>query len=111
MKKSYILLSLLLALACRNGHTSGSALDRDLLVKVYADVLIVREENGISRLDSAQGRVKLDSVYQAYHTSSSEVDSSIQSYKIDINRWREFYDDVARRIEDIQQKQRQQTSN
>lgn len=111
IKKSHILLCLLLSPACRNGHSSGSALDRDLLVKVYADMLIIREENAISRLDSAQGRVRTDSLYRAYQTSSAQVDSSVQSYKEDINQWRSFYDDVARRIEEIQQKQRRESTN
>lgn len=111
IKNRYIFFCLLLVSGCRSGNPPGSAPDRDQLVKIYADMLIIREENNISRLDSTPARHRIDSLYKTYKTSSGQVDSSIQYYKNDINQWREFYDDVAKRIEEIQQQQRQKATN
>lgn len=111
IKKLYILLWLILLPSCRNASLPGSLLDRARLVVVYADLLIVREENNISRLDSSQARIRIDSLCRTYQTSSARVESSIQFYKSDINQWREFYDEVAARIETIQQKQRRNSTN
>ena len=108
MKIQYIILiTPLLILSCKNNDSKGLPIPEEQFVNLYAEMLVLREENSLSQTDSSRMKRSLDSLYANYQTTPSEFDSSLQYYRKDLARWKKLYEDVSNRLETIQQQVRQ----
>jgi len=74
----------------------------DTFVRFYADKLIMKEENVLLHSDSSTVQRRMDSLYQAYHTTPAQVQATVSDYKTDVMKWRDFYQKVDRRLDTLQ---------
>lgn len=100
-----VLLSSILILSCSGNDAAKLSISEEQFIILYADVLVLKEENMLSRADSLHVKNSLDSLYASFHVTASEFDASLQYYRKDIPRWKKFYEDVTKRLESLQQKQ------
>jgi len=93
----------LLLCSCSKKQQAASALPEDLFVRFYADKLIIQEESVLLHSDSTTTNHRIDSLYQAYNITSTQVQATIADYKTDVAKWKDFYDKVIQRLESLQQ--------
>ena len=107
MKILWIILwcSLLLP-ACRKNDSIQPGIPEGQFIRLYADVLILKDEVTLSRADSLQLKRGLDSLYGTYHTTEAQFDATLQYYKKDLSRWMKFYQNVASRLDSVQLEER-----
>ena len=102
-----VLITFVLVLSCRNNNASKLSIPEEQFINLYADMLILREDENLSQADSLQRKRALDSLYASYKVSPSQFDASLQFYKNDLSRWKSFYEEVTQRLEAVQLEQRQ----
>jgi len=105
--RTFVLLSVILVLvlcACSKRHGSGDVVDEETFVNYYSDRLVVIEENNLAHSDSLNSRHRLDSLLEAYQITPAQLQATITSYRGDIEKWKEFYDRVNKRLDSLQMK-------
>jgi len=101
--KFTLILLTLSALCCSKDKRQPAALTETGLVSIYAERLIIYEEAKISGQDSSAIRTRMDSLYASFNVSGKQVDEAVDSYKKDLTEWKRFYDQVVKRLDQLQQ--------
>jgi len=92
----------LLTVSCSKEHTDTSFLPDSLFTDYYAHHLILKEEGRILGIDSTHMNARNDSLRTAYRMTKRYIDSTVTAYQSDLRKWRQFYDTVIKRLEEIQ---------
>jgi len=97
-------LILLIALSsCSRKEAVPGVIAEDQFVHYYADLLVLRQESTMNGTDSTGMRAKVDSLNHAYSVSEEQVRKTLLQYKMDLPRWKGFFERVVKRIEALQQ--------
>jgi uncharacterized protein DUF4296 len=96
----------LLLPACRKNEVIQPGIPEGAFIRLYADVLILKDEATLSRADSLQLGRGLDSLYESHHTTRSQFDATLEYYKKDLSRWMKFYQAVISRLDSVQLEER-----
>jgi hypothetical protein len=102
--RSVLLLIVLAASSWSCSRTTGAGaadVPGENFVRLYADLLVAREEAPLRGLPDGDTRLR-DSLYRAYHVTPQEFDAAIARAKADIAVWKEFHARVTRRLEEVQ---------
>jgi len=81
---------------------------RERFVELYVDLLIAGESGRLSN-DTTSKRF-IDSLYAHYGVGDTQVRITLEEYSKDLHRWKDFYDEVTRRLE-AKQKEEQSKKN
>lgn len=104
-----ILIILSLLLECSEDKRSATnTIARETFTQVYIDLLIAGESGYLSPADTTKTATKkaaADSIFTKYGVTESQVRKTIEEYKKDLRLWKEFYDDVIKRLEEIQREE------
>jgi hypothetical protein len=101
--RSVVLLLCLLSVAsCSGRRTETGSIPEAAFVRLYADILISREEQTLRGVGGAGGAAP-DSLYRAYGVRPAEVDSTLKQYQSDLPSWKAFHEKVRQRLEFLQQ--------
>ena len=92
-------------LSCAGKNPQPAYLIDTTFVNFYADRMILQEEAKIGTSDSITLRVRVDSLFKFYKLSDKEVDKRTEDYKNDLTQWKQLHDQVAHRLEQLQQSQ------
>jgi len=98
-------LVIFILVSCSNDKSPTSKLEDSVCVNFQADMMIIQEENRVLREDSTTLQPKIDSLYHHYNISESQVETSVQDYKKDLTKWKEFNTKIMKRLEYLQQKE------
>ena len=93
----------LIFFSCSKEKPAVNLLPDSTIVNFQSDFMVIHEENQITRADREVVRRKTDSLYHAYGVTKQQVDTTLNYYKNDYNRWKDFYHRVTRRLEQMQQ--------
>lgn len=88
-----------------NSSRLPGTIPKETFIRLYIDVLIAGESSHLSSTDSAKtgtGRRIIDSLYAKHGVTDIQVRQTIEEYNKDLNRWKEFYDEVTKRLEAMQ---------
>jgi hypothetical protein len=99
MRLSIILALCLLSAGCHSGKQPKGTLDRATYLNVYCDLM---QESLRSQNSSADPKTALrnaDSVFARRGVTRADFDSTTHWYNADINRWKGFFDDVAKELD------------
>ncbi len=96
------LLATVALLSCSKERSGSPALAEKSLVDAYAEILIIREQGGLLNQDSSEIRKRTDSLLFSHHTDRVEFEQSLEPYKRNLTAWKQFYEQVGRRLEEIQ---------
>jgi len=99
----YYSIIVLLATSCTKENRQTSVLPDSVFVKFYADSLIVSEEVKVGKMDSNRLKQKVDSLYKEYHLTSEQTATTLRYHQDKIERWRDFYSKIVKRLELLQQ--------
>ena len=91
--------------SCRKNQSQIEIIPEEQFINFYSDLLIVREESILLRLDSLSLQHRIDSLYQKYQLDTSKVRITLENYKQDLDRWKEFHGRVTKRLEVIQREE------
>jgi len=105
---SIILVIFLLANCSEETNSFHASIPRERFVQLYIDVLLAGESGRLSAVDSSRmpRTSVLDSLYQKYEVTESQVKQTIDEYSKDLRRWKEFYDEVIQRLEALQREEK-----
>jgi len=101
----YCSIIVILINSCARENQRTSVLPDSTFVKFFADSLIASEETRIGRLDSSHLRHKVDSLYTEYHFTREQTAITLRYHQDNIERWRDFYSKVVKRMELLQQEE------
>lgn len=108
MRIQYLLLLSIVLWGCTQKHQpSEGAIPKDTFIQLYIDLLIAGEMGYLSSNDSTSKKV-IDSLYTRYGVTDAQVRMTMEEYNKDLRRWKDFYDEVTRRLEE-KQKEEQNT--
>jgi hypothetical protein len=88
--------------SCSKKQAGADVIPEETFVRFYADKLIMKEECVLLHSDSSTVQHRMDSLYQAYHTTPAQVQATVSDYKTDVMRWRDFYQKVDMRLDTLQ---------
>ena len=92
--------------SCRNSkQREPNTLPRETFVDLYTDLLIVGETESFSPSDTSKvvhRKASVDSLFVKYGVTESQVRETIAQYSKNLRLWKEFYDDVLKRLEELQ---------
>jgi hypothetical protein len=96
---------LLFFCSCSKRQQAINLIPEEQFVNIYADLLIANEEGILLQLDSVSIRQKADSIYHHYNIDTSIVRITLESYKQDMNKWKEFHEKLTNRLANIQREE------
>jgi len=102
---SILFFSTFLLIGCTNKNESFSPIPEESFIRLYADVLVIREESALAQTDSLPERRKTDSLCTIYGVTRAQFDLTLADKKKDLRQWKEFYEKVAKRLDSLQQQQ------
>ena len=91
-----------LSFSCSKRPSTANVIPEEKFVHFYADLMIAREEGELLGLGSSGMSMRIDSVYRFYVITPDRMNSTIEYYKNDVNRWKDFHEKVASRLGEIQ---------
>lgn len=96
MKKIILLIAISFTiLNCKSNYR----IDEKSFVNLYADLLVAKE---IYRGNDS-GYIKArDSIYTSYNVNHFMVEKTLEYYNSDIEKWKQFFEKVVRRLEEQQ---------
>jgi hypothetical protein len=104
--RAYIIAFVLIFCSCgRQDHARPAGLpsgDDEKFVDFWSRLRIIQEEGSLAHLDSLALKKKTDSLYTAYSYTPEGVSTTLDSYRADLPRWKEFHEHVAHRLEELQ---------
>ncbi|MBI1806604.1 MAG: hypothetical protein HYR76_06080 [Ignavibacteria bacterium] len=92
-------------LSCAGRNSEPSTSIDTVFVNFYADKMTLQQEANINNVDSAGVMHRMDSLYNFYNLSSQDVETKTTEYRKDVTTWKQFHDQVVRRLERLQQEQ------
>ena len=100
----YLAIILLLAFAsCKQNDNSQEPIPEEHFLPYYTDFLVLRQEGLLSGSDSLKMKSRVDSLNSSYGFSESRVETTLRWYRGDLSRWKNFYEQVIKRLEFAQQ--------
>ena len=106
---SSIVIAISFILGCGGKPQSLKApIPQEKFIQLYVDILIAGESGKLSRVDSSftpPRSAVLDSIYNRYGVTEVQVQQTIDEYSKDLRRWKEFYDEVIKRVGTLQQEE------
>lgn len=93
---TYLLLSVVLV-GCSKEKPPADTMPRETFIQLYIDLVIAGESGQLSNDSTAKKFI--DSLYAHYNVTDTLVRKTIEDYSSDLHRWKDFYDEVARRLE------------
>lgn len=90
---------------CTQQQAKTSPIPEPIFVQLYADRMVLHEEGKIQDVDSLSQERHVDSVYRYYNVDRVQFQQTIEFYKQDLHRWKSLHDLVAKRLEELQQKE------
>jgi hypothetical protein len=100
----------LAVLSCSNPRPRSRAIPEERLVELYANVLVVREEGRVRGSDTLAVSKRTDSLCAAYGLTRVQLQTELGSERSDLAGWKEFYEKVIRRLEQLQREDRSRGS-
>jgi hypothetical protein len=101
--RRFVLVAALAALSsCSRGPASAAGIPGEKFVRLYADLLIAREERALRGLSVTDSTAR-DSVCRAYGVTPADVAATLEQYKGSLASWKEFHVSVTKRLEALQQ--------
>jgi hypothetical protein len=99
MRASLILLVCLLAAGCQPSTPPAGTIERQKFISIYCDLLqeSVRSRNSGADLKTAKDNA--DSILARNGVTRAEFDSTTHWFNADVRRWRSFFDDAAKELE------------
>ena len=91
--------------ACGEKSSSTTDLPEGQIVNFYAELLVLRKEAYLTKADSGQTMLRTDSLYEAFHLTSDQVERILDECRENATRWKEFHEKVAERLEQLGQVQ------
>lgn len=82
----------------------------ETFIKLYIDLLIAGESGFLSSSDSLKAqpaKKTIDSLYTHYGVTERQVRQTIEAYNRNLNQWKEFYEEVTKRLETMQREERE----
>jgi hypothetical protein len=102
---TFLILFIFFFCSCRKSQTPPDVIPEEQFTNFYADLLILREKDDLLGSDSLTSQHRMDSLYQKYQIDSGKVQTTIETYKQDLNRWKEFHKKVTNRLQIIQREE------
>ena len=96
----FFLVALLSCCSAREGDSRR--IPEETFVRLYADMLIEREERVLRGTGDAQ-TAATDSLYQSYGVTAPDVEHTLYQYQSDLAAWKEFHVKVTKRLEILQE--------
>lgn len=90
-----ILLILVTAISCGKKLEKEDSIPREKLVRVYSQLAIINE----SRISLAEKQARTRKVFEENKITPEEMNSCIEEFKKDPEKWLEFYNDVIKYID------------
>ncbi len=90
----------LAALSCRNADLR--LVPEETFVRLYADVLISREE-GTLRGSGEAVAAPMDSLCREYGITAADFDQTLKHHQRDLPSWKQFHEKVIQRLELLRQ--------
>lgn len=100
--KTFSIIIIIFLISCSEKKTTSNLLPDSTIVNFQADLMIVQEENQFLRSDSLVRHQRMDSLYTHYNITKEQVEETLDFYRKDINRWKQFYESVMHRLESLQ---------
>ena len=100
-------LFLLFLLSCSVKKEAHPPISDEKFIQFYADYLIVQDENYLGSKDSADAVRRFDSLYQYYHITKAQVDSTRSIYNNDLAKWQFIYEKAIARMDSLQKSYKQ----
>ena len=101
-----ILFTVFTIVSCsQSRHHPGNLIPHETFVQLYADLLVAGEAEHFSAADTSGNRAKkaiVDSILAKYHVTEPSVRQTVLEYSKDLQSWKKFYDDVIKRLEEMQ---------
>jgi hypothetical protein len=91
--------------SCSREPSHAFSIDPDTLAVIYANYLIVVQENQLMAVDSARAAERVDSLYSQHDIDAEKVRIALDEQRSDLDTWRTFNEKVVRRLEWLQQRQ------
>ncbi len=112
---SWIFVILLCVVSCsENKHLPGDTIPREQFMQLYIELLVAGERGDYPTPDSAKSwnkKALVDSILSKYDVTEAQVQGTIQEYCKDPQLWKEFYDDVIKRLEEFQREAQTKTES
>jgi hypothetical protein len=105
--------SLIFAVCSDNKPKSVGVIPQEKFIQLYIDILVAGESGYLSSTDSvkaAMGRNIIDSLYASNRVTETQVRQTVEEYNKDLIRWKEFYDEVSKRLEEMQKEEQKRKS-
>lgn len=91
-----------------NRQTANEVIPRETFIQLYIDFLMTGESGTPPSSDTIQSTEKksaVDSLYAKYGVTESQVKKTMEEYSKDLQRWKDFYDEVIKRLEVTQREE------
>ena len=102
----WIIFTLFSVVSCsENRRQPNDTIPREKFTQLYVQLLIAGESGHFSNPDTAKARSKkavVDSILAEHHVTELQVRHTLQEYSKDLKSWKEFYDGVIKRLEEMQ---------
>ena len=93
--------------ACsRQGKPNSNQISREKFVNLYVDLLIASEGGAFNGKDSTAGFIRRDSLLNKYGMSETSFKTTLDSYGNDLTIWKEFFDEVMKKLDTPQKGER-----
>jgi len=100
MRIRVLLITTLLALGSCQTHTrSNTTLDRESFLQIYVHLLQEESRTKSTRPDSSDV-VPIQRIFETYGATIEEFRATMKVYNSDIRQWKDFYEEVVRRLEE-----------
>lgn len=88
--------------SCSRGPGNTGVIPEGPFVRLYADLLIAREERSLRGAAPADSAAQ-DSLYRAYGVTAGDAALTLERYKAGLSTWKEFHARVTKRLDSLQQ--------
>lgn len=104
---SSIAVTLSLIAGCsRHQQPRKDIIPREKFVDLYVELLVAGEGGKLSKIDSTltpPHSPLLDTIYTKYGMTETQVRETIDDYSKDLRQWKNFYGEVIKKLEEMQQ--------
>ncbi len=97
-----LLVSAFVLISCSGRSADARLVPEETFVRLYADVLVVREES-LLRGAGAVGPSLPDSLSRVYGIEGADFDYTLKAYQADLTKWKHLHEKVVQRLELLQQ--------
>lgn len=77
----------------------------ETFVNIYVDLAITKGMVWVNQLTDSVFITEKETILKKYKVTERQIRNTIASYDRDVHKWREFYEKVSRRLEELQKKE------